>query len=966
MPLLADRVKESTTTTGTGTITLAGAPAGFQSFNQAFANGNTVYYVIQGGAEWEIGIGTVGTGTLARTTVLQSSNGDALVPFSAGVKDVFVSYVADRAVTTSDAATLTNKTIDDYTNNVGANSTHFRIKATGTISKGTVVKATGFNPGEQAIEVAVVSSATDLVLGISEQALTAGQFGLAVVIGELFDVNTNGLTVGGMLYSNGSGGFTQTKPTSGMYQPLGWVVRANSSNGVIAVNIVSPLSVEASTNTANTVVLRDGSGNFAAGTITATLSGTATQVSNALTAGTYLTSGGTYNGSAARTFAVDATDANTASKVVARDASGNFSAGTITATLNGAAPAGSLSGTTLAANVVTSSLTAVGTLTSGAIGAGFTAIADSSLATITTAGKVSNSATTAASANTANAIVARDASGNFAAGTITAALSGNASTATALQTARNINGVAFNGTADITVTADAGTLTGNTLASGVTASSLTSVGTLSSLTVSGNLTVDTNTLFVDATNNRVGIGTVSPSQALDISGADGVRARILATSAGTPGLTIVSGGVSAYTLRTVGTDSSFRIDQDGTDRIVLQSGGNLAVDTNTLYVDAANNRVGVGTASPGYTFDLRSVTDASISIRNDADGSTNPTSSANIRFWRHFGVNEVASIRAVGTSLTGNPLAEAALVFSTSAGTGSATERARIDAFGNLGLGVTPSAWGGGGRAFELGAIGNGLQGRNFAYLTLTQNAWYNASAQWIYGSTAAASRYDQDAGAHKWYTAPSGTAGAAITFSQVMTLDASGNLIVGATSGPEAFNVKRGAGLSAYAEFAGNNNALGSASMLYGQDGGGNGYVWNRANFPVLFGTNGAERARITSGGKFVVGKTSATVNIETVGAGVDGNASVSVGTSATTIYTIQQSITGTMCVVFGDNGTVGFMDLVFFYQGQTPKVVTSQTIYGSPAARTYSASTTNLQCAMASGSAVNVRTAALTPMNT
>jgi hypothetical protein len=90
-------------------------------------------------------------------------------------------------------------------------------------------------------------------------------------------------------------------------------------------------------NTNNAIVARDGSGNFSAGTVTASLSGnattatTATQVANALTAGSFLTATGTFNGSTARTFAVDATDANTASKVVARNASGNFSAGEITA-----------------------------------------------------------------------------------------------------------------------------------------------------------------------------------------------------------------------------------------------------------------------------------------------------------------------------------------------------------------------------------------------------------------------------------------------------------------------------------------------------------------------------------------------------------------------------------------------------------------------------------------------------------
>jgi hypothetical protein len=79
------------------------------------------------------------------------------------------------------------------------------------------------------------------------------------------------------------------------------------------------------------------------------------------------------------------------------------------------------------------------------------AIVDTKLATIATAGKVSNSATTATDANTANAIVARDASGNFTAGTISAALTGNASTATTLATARNIAGQSFNGSANISI-----------------------------------------------------------------------------------------------------------------------------------------------------------------------------------------------------------------------------------------------------------------------------------------------------------------------------------------------------------------------------------------------------------------------------------------------------------------------------------------------------------------------------------
>ena len=99
--VLADRVKETTTTTGTGTVTLLGASNGFQSF-AAVGNANTTYYCIaaQTGTEWEVGIGTytsVGT-TLARTTVLASSNAGSLVTFSAGTKDVFVTYPSSRSV----------------------------------------------------------------------------------------------------------------------------------------------------------------------------------------------------------------------------------------------------------------------------------------------------------------------------------------------------------------------------------------------------------------------------------------------------------------------------------------------------------------------------------------------------------------------------------------------------------------------------------------------------------------------------------------------------------------------------------------------------------------------------------------------------------------------------------------------------------------------------------------------------
>jgi hypothetical protein len=95
-----DRVKETSTTTGTGTFTLAGAVTGFETFSSAIGNGNTTYYAIslQGGAEFEVGLGTVAAGTIARTTIISSSNSDSAVNFSAGTKDVFCTLPASKAV----------------------------------------------------------------------------------------------------------------------------------------------------------------------------------------------------------------------------------------------------------------------------------------------------------------------------------------------------------------------------------------------------------------------------------------------------------------------------------------------------------------------------------------------------------------------------------------------------------------------------------------------------------------------------------------------------------------------------------------------------------------------------------------------------------------------------------------------------------------------------------------------------
>ena len=114
--ILKDRVQETSTTTGTGTLTLAGAVTQFQTFSSAVGNGNTTYYTIYnaGGSDWEVGIGTVGAGTLARTTVLASSNANALVNFT-GTLYVFGDYPAGKAAYLDASGVINNTTFNATT-----------------------------------------------------------------------------------------------------------------------------------------------------------------------------------------------------------------------------------------------------------------------------------------------------------------------------------------------------------------------------------------------------------------------------------------------------------------------------------------------------------------------------------------------------------------------------------------------------------------------------------------------------------------------------------------------------------------------------------------------------------------------------------------------------------------------------------------------------------------------------------
>ena len=145
----ADRVKETTTTTGTGTVSLAGAETGFQTFVAGAGTGSEVYYSIvhQTANEWEVGKGTVTDATpdtLSRTTILSSSNSGSAVTFSSGTKDVFLTLPAVEAGNNSNmglfehAATIgSDYTIETGNNAVSAGDITINSGVTVTVPSGS-------------------------------------------------------------------------------------------------------------------------------------------------------------------------------------------------------------------------------------------------------------------------------------------------------------------------------------------------------------------------------------------------------------------------------------------------------------------------------------------------------------------------------------------------------------------------------------------------------------------------------------------------------------------------------------------------------------------------------------------------------------------------------------------------------------------------------------------------------------
>jgi hypothetical protein len=223
----------------------------------------------------------------------------------------------------------------------------------------------------------------------------------------------------------------------------------------------------------------------------------------------------------------------------------------------------------------------------------------------------------------------------------------------------------------------------------------------------------------------------------------------------------------------------------------------------------------------------------------------------------------------------------------------NATEAARLDSSGNLGLGVTPSAWNSVYRAFQIGSTSS-LSGRTDTPETqILTNAYRTSSGAYNYIATNFATRYEQTSGVHSWHNAPSGTAGNAFTFTQAMTLDSGGNLGIGTTAPNKLLtlysstndvevlriNVNGGAGgVQAKGDIGfGYYDSVSQASAAIGFEEFSAGSVGASLLFKTRpdgssDSTRPSERARIDSSGNLLVGQTSDTAT-SLSGIGVTGN---------------------------------------------------------------------------------------------
>jgi hypothetical protein len=250
--VINDRVKETSTTTGTGTFDLDGAVTGFETFVAGIASTNTTYYAIfhQGKNEWEVGLGTVtdaATDTLARTTVITSSNSDSAVTFTAGTKDVFCTLpAANLDVVTFDIVSTSNRDIDIIPNgtgdvNLGADAVQIGDNdANATLTtQGTGDLILNTNNGTNAGNVTLLDGANGNINlapnGTGEIVVGAGDTAGDITSNGAYDliIDTNeGTNAGNLTLTNGANGaITLTPNGTGVVDIAGSMNPSVSSTG---------------------------------------------------------------------------------------------------------------------------------------------------------------------------------------------------------------------------------------------------------------------------------------------------------------------------------------------------------------------------------------------------------------------------------------------------------------------------------------------------------------------------------------------------------------------------------------------------------------------------------------------------------------------------------------------------------------------------------------------------------------
>ncbi len=365
--------------------------------------------------------------------------------------------------------------------------------------------------------------------------------------------------------------------------------------------------------------------------------------------------------------------------------------------------------------------------------------------------------------------------------------------------------------------------------------------------------------FYKSATGDVGIGTISPSVKLDVNGSVSIAL----------GSNLTWGGAYGVGTPTIAGSTA------GGGALAFYPAGSTSGES--MRLDAAGS-LGVGTAAPtfgsGSGVEIQRAGIATLRLENS-------TASNSFELY--------ADTAANGINLRGRD--SSPLVLWT-----ANTEKMRLDASGNIGLGVVPSAWSAG-KAFQIGA-----RASLFAFsddVNTGLNTYYDGT-NFRYIQTGFASLAVQTAGQHRWFTAPSGTAGNAISFTQAMTLDASGNLGVG-TATPNAklnvvstaqsvVRVKGGAsaGQSAafYVERAGSTTTLGafgdSAAILGGTVDQAVA-IYADSSIPITFNQSSTERARIDSSGNLLVGTTSSSSSRFVASADLNNQVAYVVNTNTT-----------------------------------------------------------------------------------